>query len=355
MIPQRAIWADKRVLITGHSGFKGYWLAVWLQELGADVFGLSLKGVPQVGLRDLAGSISPEFFADIRGHTWEDIVRDFNPNVIFHLAAQSLVLSGYKDPLGTFETNVGGTAKLLASAARLTELEVVLVATTDKVYSPNAPQPYTEDSPLGGQDPYSASKACTELVVHSWPDFAGRCVTARAGNVIGGGDFAEYRLLPDLVRSWTGSGTPTIRNPHATRPWQHVLEPLRGYLLFAEALMSSTAELPPALNFGPSMDQVVTVNELVEVAADTWKGLSQGAVHFDHVVHDAAAPKESPTLALDSNLAKQTIGWSNVLTWDYALRMTIDWYFRHWRGEFPQNLIREQLAEYSVAASKPSD
>jgi len=355
MIPNRATWTDKRVLITGHSGFKGYWLAMWLQELGAEVLGLSLRGHPKVGLRDLAGSLCPEVFADIRANAWEESVRDFNPNVIFHLAARSLVLPGYEDPRGTFETNVGGTANLLATTEKLPELEVLLVATTDKVYSPSAPQPYREDSPLGGQDPYSASKACTELVVHAWPDHAGRCVTARAGNVIGGGDFAQHRLVPDLIRSWTTSVTPTIRNPSATRPWQHVLEPLRGYLLFAEALMCSTTELPTALNFGPSEEQVVTVSKLVEVATDTWNELTQGAVLFDLMKSGANAPKETPTLALDSTLARQAVGWFNVLEWDYAVRMTITWYFRHWRGEDPRELIREQLAEYSAVVSQSSN
>jgi len=238
-----------------------------------------------------------------------------------------------------------GTVHLLELAEDLSHLEALVVATTDKVYDDRSPQPYAESSPLGGLEPYSASKVATEMVVQSWPTKNLGYVTARAGNVIGGGDFAEYRLIPDLVRAWTSHQHATIRNPGATRPWQHVLEPLRGYLLYAEALSKPGISCPSALNFGPSMDQVVTVQELAHSAAQLWQGLD-GAAPKDNVYPVEESFAEAASLSLDSSAAAATLGWTNILDWHYALRMTIDWYYRQSRGELVKTLILEQIDSY---------
>ena len=348
-MPTSASWRGIRVIVTGHSGFKGYWLTSWLTLLGAEVLGISLKDSPPTNLRALGGPIGGEIFADIREDTWVRRALKFDPQVIFHLAAQPLVLPGYEHPHMTFETNVMGTANILDFSTQLPDLAALVVITTDKVYAPDSPQPYSEISPLGGRDPYSASKAATELLVQAWPSPNSHIGTARAGNVIGGGDFAKFRLVPDLVQAWTQGKPARIRNPLSTRPWQHVLEPVRGYIMYAEALMHPTKHSPHALNFGPSSDQVVPVQQVVDAAMNVWGDMSGAKCTFT-LESPGENVLEATTLALDSSLAQSTLGWSNLLNWRYALSMTLSWYHRHNQGTSVEALIRDQIDEYSAAA-----
>ena len=230
-------WADRRVLVTGHTGFKGTWLTTRLLDLGAQVMGVSLPGPHYLpSLWQSTGLRIHEVRADVAGKGWQSDVVQFRPQVVLHLAAQALVPVAAEDPIGTFRTNVVGTAHLLGALDELREApQATLIVTTDKVYDARGRGPYTEQSPLGGGEPYAASKAAAELVVHSWPSALTRA-TARSGNVIGGGDAAPRRLLPDLIRAWSTNQPAVLRRPSATRPWQHVCEPLDGYLRYAELL-----------------------------------------------------------------------------------------------------------------------
>ena len=244
-LPESDFWQGKRVLVTGHSGFKGAWLCLWLHRLGADVTGVSLPPATQPNLFTLAevGAGMQSHWQDVReGEPLAAIFRTSQPEVVFHLAAQALVRPGYRDPLGTFSTNITGTLNVLEAARALAGVRAIVAVTTDKVYrnTGNA-APFLESDPLGGHDPYSASKAAAEMLVASYREsfFRQRGVglsAARAGNVIGGGDWSEDRLIPDAVRAWAAGGALPVRRPEATRPWQHVLEPLAGYLRLAEAL-----------------------------------------------------------------------------------------------------------------------
>ena len=246
-------WSGRRVLVTGHTGFKGSWLTCWLRDLGAEVHGVSLPEPPSTpSLWDqLALPGVTEVRADVASGDWQDSVVAFDPHVVLHLAAQPLVSVGYADPATTFRSNVEGTARVLDLLPRVGSLAATVVITTDKVYDVRQPAPYAEDAFLGGKDPYSASKAAAELVVHSWPAAGTPVGTARAGNVIGGGDWALDRIVPDLVRAWSAGEEAELRNPAAVRPWQHVVEPLAGYLAYAEALATGR-DVPTALNFGPT-------------------------------------------------------------------------------------------------------
>ena len=265
-IPER--WQNRRVLITGHTGFKGSWLALWLSQLGARVCGYALAPETNPSLFEearVASTIDRHIVGDIRNaQTLEAVIQDFAPEVIFHLAAQPLVRLSYADPITTYETNVLGTARLLEAVRKTPSVRAVVVITTDKVYSnPETNQPFTESDPLGGFDPYSSSKACAEIATAAWRNsffppaqYAAHRVglaTARAGNVIGGGDWSGDRLIPDLVRGFLSGAPVPIRSPHAIRPWQHVLESLQGYLLLAEQLLGPKApHFSRAFNFGPA-------------------------------------------------------------------------------------------------------
>jgi CDP-glucose 4,6-dehydratase len=241
-LPHQAFWRGKRVLVTGHTGFKGGWLTLWLSRMGADITGLSLPPSTKPSLFDLAkiGAHCHSHELDIRDYAAvEAVVREAKPEIIFHLAAQPLVRASYRDPLETFSTNVMGTANVLNALRLEGSARVIVAITTDKVYQNKEwPFPYREDDVLGGHDPYSASKAASELVIASYSasylaEKGMAVASARAGNVIGGGDWSEDRLIPDAVRAWQSGATLDIRRPNATRPWQHVLEPLSGYLVLA--------------------------------------------------------------------------------------------------------------------------
>lgn len=350
-LPDRAFWACQRVFLTGHSGFKGTWLSLWLEEMGAEVYGLSLPPSSTPNLFDLVqpfrGMTSE--FGDIRNI---DLVRRavqaFRPSVTLHLAAQPLVRRSYRDPLNTFSTNVMGTAHVLDALRGSPGLKTILVVTTDKVYSnPDAGRPFIESDVLGGHDPYSASKAAAELTVASWAhsflhEDGIAVATARAGNVVGGGDWSEDRLIPDVLRALKANRPVELRYPNATRPWQHVLEPLAGYLVFAEALTENPGTMPTALNFGPLAKDEVTVSQVAEIIAGAL-GLSRGWV-------PAAAPdyKEMKSLSLDASLATASLGWRPALNSAATLAWTAEWY-RSWsKGNNPRAITLNQLRRYAA-------
>ena len=349
-MPDPDFWHGRRVLLTGHTGFKGSWLTCWLRRLGADVLGVSLPAqLTGPSLWDeLALDDVQEVRADIATTTWMDAARAFSPEVVLHLAAQSLVSVGHQEPARTFRTNVQGTVQLMSFLADLEEVEACLVVTTDKVYDPRQKPPHREDHFLGGLDPYSASKAAGEFVVHAWPATSAPCATARAGNVIGGGDWASDRLLPDLLRSWQLGVPAQLRRPRAVRPWQHVLEPLRGYLVYAQELASGR-DISPALNFGPTDDQSVSVTALAQFAAEQWTALGgivpgpgwtqSGDVHFN----------ETAELTLDSQLAFDQLGWAGVLDWQGAVSLTLEWHRALQSGSRAGDLVSQQLETYTCA------
>lgn len=325
--PDPQAWRGRTVLLTGHTGFKGSWLALMLARLGAQVHGLALDPPPGPAAFRLAGVeavLASHRVCDIRNPlALAAAVADIAPSAVLHLAAQAIVGASYRDPAGTFATNVSGTINLLEALRGRTDCVAALVVTSDKVYrNDGRGVPFVEDDPLGGHDPYSASKAACEIAVASWASSFGdglpRIGTARAGNVIGGGDFGEDRLIPDLVRADRAGVPLKIRRPDATRPFQHVLDVLAGYLLFAEDLIAS-ADAPVALNFGPS-EPDTAVRDLLE---------RYGAARGRPVRWEALpGPSygEAPRLALDSSRARQRLGWSPVLAGPAVLAATAEWY-----------------------------
>ena len=263
-------WRGRRVLITGHTGFKGGWLWLWLRAMGAHVTGYALAPPSSPNLWEIVGNGGTSIIGDVRdADRVRDAARRADPQVVFHLAAQALVRESYRDPLGTYGTNVLGTGAVLQACRELSSLDCIVVVTSDKVYeNDGAGRPFREEDRLGGHDPYSNSKACTELLAGSFRDSFFRdgppIATARAGNVIGGGDWSADRLIPDCVRA-LAAGTPVVlRYPAAVRPWQHVLEPLRGYLELAQALVRAPAGVPRAVNFGPDAASFRAVREVVD-------------------------------------------------------------------------------------------
>jgi CDP-glucose 4,6-dehydratase len=321
----------RRVLVTGHTGFKGSWLALWLHSLGAKVGGLALDPEHSPShLEQLALPLAMDARRDLRdAAAVREVLAGFQPEIVFHLAAQALVRRSYREPAATFAANVGGLVNLFEAVRACDSVRAVVNATTDKVYeSRAAPGGYVETDPLGGHDPYSASKACAEIVSASYrlsffsqADAGGRRVglaTARAGNVVGGGDWAEDRLVPDLVRAASSGARLVLRNPRATRPWQHVLEPLSGYLLLGQKLLAGEP-VDQAWNFGPSANATLEVGEVVRRLQAQWPGFEVGHDEGPH-------PHEAELLALDCSKAQRGLGWRPV--WDAVttLQRTVDWY-----------------------------
>jgi CDP-glucose 4,6-dehydratase len=339
----RDAWRGRRALVTGHTGFKGAWLALWLEALGADVAGLSLEPPTTPSLHALLGGTVES--VDIRDRAAvEERVRSVEPDVVFHLAAQSLVRPAFADPVGTYEVNVGGTAHVLEAARQAPSTKAVVVVTSDKVYAPHPDGlPHDEDSPLGGIEPYSSSKAGAELVAaayrHSYLD--GRVATARAGNVIGGGDWAVDRLVPDVLRAVERSEPVALRHPEAVRPWQHVLDPLHGYLLLAERLLDASTQAPAALNFGPDPDDSCSVASLVERLSEGFGG--RPGWRRDE---DAQAVPETAELRLDASRARAELGWALALDLDDAVQWTVDWHRTQSEGGDVRTLTLRQIAAY---------
>jgi len=321
------VYQGRRVLITGHTGFKGSWLALWLQELGARVTGVALPPDSTPNHWDLMNLDIADCRVDIRdSENLRRTVADSRPEIVFHLAAQPLVRRSYRDPLETWSTNVMGTANLLEACRHTDCVRAVVVVTTDKVYENREwGWGYREIDRLGGHDPYSASKAATELVVSSFrrafsnDGHAPLLATARAGNVIGGGDWSEDRLIADAVRAISSRVSLEIRSPQATRPWQHVLECLNGYLLLGQFLLGGRSEYADAWNFGPDPDGNRTVSEVLGIFRAHWPELTW---------HTAAEPQshEATLLYLDNAKVKKHLGWRPVWTLNTALAITADWY-----------------------------
>ncbi|MDH6264902.1 CDP-glucose 4,6-dehydratase [Rhizobium sp. SG_E_25_P2] len=352
----RSFWRGKRVLLTGHTGFKGAWLAFWLKRLGAEVGGLALgpaQDRPALHLL-LGGAKDGRDILDIRHR---DAVRArilaVNPQIILHLAAQPLVRAGYRDPLETFEINVQGTANLLDAARMVEGLRVVVSVTTDKVYeNAETGNAFAEADPLGGHDPYSASKAAADIVTTSYRRsyFLARGVgiaTARAGNVIGGGDWADDRLIPDAIRAFGGDGELDIRRPRAVRPWQHVLEPLHGYLLLAERLWRDP-EAGPAYNFGPDSDNATSVRDLLE----------RSATYFDLARirwgDGAEGPHEAGLLTLDSSRARGELGFAPRFDLDETIARTWSWYRGLAGGVSAETLCGHDVDAFEARLGHPS-
>jgi len=348
-------FSGRRVLVTGHTGFKGGWLALWLERLGARVCGLALPpdSIPSLFEAARLDETIESRLADIREATAvAAVVADTAPEIIFHLAAQPLVRRGYRAPLETLATNVMGTAHVLEAARSCPSVRAIVVVTTDKCYENRAwPWGYREMDRLGGHDPYSASKACAELVAAAWrssywqSDDAPLVATARAGNVIGGGDWAEDRLVPDLIRAARAGRPALIRNPAAVRPWQHVLEPLAGYLALGARLLAGERRFADAWNFGPSLEDMQAVSTLCNALCPTIGGHWQadGGEH----------PAEAAILRLDSSRAILELGWRPGWSLAQALRATGQWYARREAGADARALTLEQIGAYEAAAGVP--
>jgi CDP-glucose 4,6-dehydratase len=344
----REFWRGRRVFITGHTGFKGGWLWMWLRDMGAVVTGYALAPPRSPNLWEIVGAGDSSIIGDVRDlGRLRDSVRRADPQVVFHLAAQALVRESYLDPLTTFETNVIGTASLLQACRDLSELDCIVVVTSDKVYeNDGAGRPFREDDRLGGHDPYSNSKACAELLTASFRECFFRdgpkIATARAGNVIGGGDWAADRLIPDCVRALKAGMPVTLRYPAAVRPWQHVLEPLSGYLALAEALVRAPAAAPRAVNFGPDAASFLSVQEVVDGFSARFGG--KPAWERDASDH----PVEAPALTLSSALAERALGWHPRLEIGDALAWTADWYAAFAAEENMVSFSRTQIARYET-------
>lgn len=346
----RTFWEGRRVLITGHTGFKGAWLSLWLEHLGADVVGLAL---PPASPRGAYASMQPwsgsSLTIDLRdAERVENAVKEVAPEIVLHLAAEAIVRRGYRQPAATFATNVMGTIHLLEAIRAAPSVTAVLVVTSDKVYADATERPAVEGDRLGHPDPYSSSKACTELLVATWResylrDAGIRIATARAGNVIGGGDDAPDRLVPDLLRAQEAGQAVVLRNPSSVRPWQHVLDPLHGYLRLAEALAEDPTACPEALNFGPA-ELGWPVERVVRFLHDE---LGSGQVEIE----PGPSTREAPALLLDSSLAERALGWQPTLTTPDALRWTAAWFREARAGRDMRAFSRQQLREFEGRTS----
>lgn len=351
-------WAGKRVLVTGHTGFKGAWLSFWLTRLGAEVAGFALEPEGEQSLfaqADIAKCVV-HTIGDIREvRSVRKAFGAFQPEVVFHLAAQALVRRSYLDPLSTISSNVQGTANVLDALRDVPSVRAAVVVTTDKCYlNRETLTPYVEDDPLGGRDPYSASKACAEILAAAYRDSylsAGgiAMATARAGNVIGGGDWAEDRLIPDCVRAFVKGETVTLRNPAAIRPWQHVLDPLAGYLLLAQGLCEQRPGFASAFNFGPDARDARPVSWVVSEAARLW-GDGRWRVEGDA----GANPHEAQLLTLDASKARDTLNWNPLLSIEDGLAWTMDWYRSVNDGDSARSAMQRQLDRYGREAARDS-
>lgn len=344
------IYQNRKVFLTGHTGFKGSWLALWLKELGAEVFGFSLEPPTQPNHFELLNLDMAGMNADIRdADVLYGAIKHFSPDIVFHLAAQPLVRESYADPVTTFETNVMGTLNVFEACRRIPSVRAILNITSDKCYE-NAERRrgYREDEPKGGFDPYSCSKGCAELLTASYRnsffpmerygrDHQTLIASCRAGNVIGGGDWAEDRLIPDVMRAISRHEKVLLRNPKATRPWQHVLEPLSGYLLLGQRLLEGKTVFADAWNFGPKEGEVCRVEDVIRKMAKAWDKVDY---EIDHGPH----PHEAKLLQLNCTKAKKKLGWHEVWGIDTTVRKTVEWYQAYYDNK--KILTHQDMAAY---------
>jgi len=354
MVVDPAFWLGKRVLLTGHTGFKGSWLSLWLQQLGAVVTGYALPAPTNPSLFEIAnvGIGMQSIIADVRdAPALVHAIKTVHPDIVIHMAAQPLVRQSYLNPVETYSTNVMGTVNLLEAVRQTSSVRAVVNVTTDKCYENKEwVWGYREDEPMGGHDPYSSSKACSELVSATYRAsfFNAKAdvqngvalATARAGNVIGGGDWAQDRLVPDILRSIENHKPVRIRNPNATRPWQHVLEPLGGYLQLAQALFEQGPAIAQAFNFGPSELDAQPVNWIVDQLTELWgEGASWELDGGNH-------PHEAHYLKLDCSKAKALLGWQPRWSLGYSLEKIVEWQKEFRRGANMRDVCQHQIAEY---------
>ena len=343
------IYNGKRVLVTGHTGFKGSWLSLWLTELGAEVTGASLSPETEPNHWDLLNLEIDDRRGDIRDVIEvEKIIKSVQPEIVFHLAAQSLVRRSYRDPVGTWSTNIMGTVNVLEACRKTPSVKAIVVVTSDKCYENyELSRGLHENDRLGGHDPYSASKAGSELVAASYrriffdAEAGPLLATARAGNVIGGGDWSENRLIPDLIRAISEHKSLEIRYPNATRPWQHVLESLSGYLVLGQKMLKGYREVAEPWNFGPELEGNLAVFEVLKKINKAWT---------DVTWHETGSPQphETELLYLDSNKAHSKLNWQPVWSIDCTIEKTMDWY-KQWLHT-GHAISKEQLASYASDA-----
>lgn len=354
MLVEPRFWRGRRIFVTGHTGFKGAWLCIWLRELGAEVTGYALAPeLPCVFDDCRVETCMRSIIGDIReADDLRTALVSAQPEIVFHLAAQPLVRRSYAEPLQTYATNVMGTAHLLESVRGATSVRAVVIVTTDKCYENREwTWGYRESDPLGGRDPYSSSKAAAELVtaayrdsyfpVERYEEHRTAIASARAGNVIGGGDWAEDRLIPDIVRALVGGQPVRIRNPHAVRPWQHVLDPLYGYLLLAQRLCCDGAQFASAWNFGPRLEDARPVSWIVD------RVLRQWGKHQGWVTDDGNHPHESQYLKLACDKSVSQLGWQPRWNLEIALEALVEWYKARMEGRDMNALTISQIERYS--------
>lgn len=349
MAVQPEFWNKKRVFLTGHTGFKGSWLSLWLQNMGAEVYGFAMEPPTTPNLFTIAhvSQGMHSTLGDIRNYdTVHRAMRSFQPEIVIHMAAQPLVRLSYKEPVLTYATNVMGTVHVLEAARNVAGVRAIINVTTDKCYENKEwVWGYREDEPMGGYDPYSNSKGCSELVTNAYRQsyFKSHGVavaSARAGNVIGGGDWAEDRLIPDIMRAITRGQPVSIRNPHAIRPWQHVLEPLSGYLSLAQKLYEGGSTYGEAWNFGPNDEDAKPVSWIVKGLTDRWGGGAAWAL--DGSEH----PHEAHFLKLDCSKAKARLGWEPCWSLDMALDAIINWNRAYLGNGDMRAKVIEQIQQY---------
>jgi CDP-glucose 4,6-dehydratase len=349
----KGIYRGRRVLITGNTGFKGSWLQYWLNEMGAVCTGFALEPSTHPAHSDLLPKKNNVVIADIRDTpSIQRAIAACNPEIVFHLAAQPLVRRSYIDPLETFQTNIIGTANLLEAIRNQASVKALVNITTDKVYKVDeGAEAFKEDARLGGYDPYSTSKACVELMHESYQnsfysDAGIYSATARAGNVIGGGDWAKDRLIPDLVRAASSGKTASIRNPDSIRPWQHVLDPLSGYLLLGQHLLEGNQSALGAWNFGPDLNDCRPVNQVLDLFHKYWED-----IQWKEAV-EISAPKESAILRLDCTKSKKELGWVPIWSLEKAIQKTAFWYAGFYQNGKLQTV--DNLGDYILDARSAS-
>ncbi len=346
-----SFWKNKKILITGHTGFKGSWLTIWLKKLGADITGFS-KSVPtNPSLFEIANIENDikSVIGDIQNYEFlKETISKCEPEIVFHMAAQSLVIKSYSNPIDTFSTNVMGTVNLLYAIKETKKPKIVVNVTSDKCYENNESlEGYNEDDPMGGYDPYSSSKGCAELITKSFRKsfFSSNSenniglASVRAGNVIGGGDWAENRLIPDIIRAIKNKENVNIRNPNALRPWQHVLDPLNGYISLAEKLWDNQTKYSEGWNFGPEKNEVKPVSWIIEKFNDLWKNKINWIVVNDEL-------HEANNLILNCEKAKSKLGWNLKINTETALKWTIEWYAKYFDGDDMKKITEEQITKF---------